>query len=168
MTLASSASSPPNARDPARAQQALRELTSRSAPPRTFSEPSRNLLVGAWLASANRLVSARAASPAAAAASDAVGGVDPNNKVPAELTRRYQVFVLPRVKDKSVPLRQVKAKHIGSLLTLKGIVTRVSEVKAQICVATYTCETGGWETYQEVNDRIFMPLFTCPATKASR
>ncbi|EOD16317.1 hypothetical protein EMIHUDRAFT_316205 [Emiliania huxleyi CCMP1516] len=83
---------------------------------------------------------------AAAAASDAVGGVDPNNKVPAELTRRYQVFVLPRVKDKSVPLRQVKAKHIGSLLTLKGIVTRVTEVKPQMKVATYTCEQDGTET----------------------
>ena len=94
---------------------------------------------------------------AAAAASDAVGGVDPNNKVPAELTRRYQVFVLPRVKDKSVPLRQVKAKHIGSLLTLKGIVTRVTEVKPQMKVATYTCEQDGTEVYQLVHGTTFMP-----------
>ena len=91
------------------------------------------------------------------------GVSDPAQKVPEALRRRFQVVVIPESKDKHVKLREIKASSIGHLVTVKGIVTRVSEVKAQIAVATYTCETGGWETYQEVNERSFMPLFTCPA-----
>ena len=88
---------------------------------------------------------------------------DPSQQVPPSLKRRYEVMLMPRVKDKAVPLRQVRANAIGHLLTVKGIVTRVSEVKPSIAVATYTCSKGGFEVYQEVQGRSFMPLFTCPA-----
>eukprot|EP00310_Coccolithus_braarudii_P013273 CAMPEP_0183353098 /NCGR_PEP_ID=MMETSP0164_2-20130417/32739_1 /TAXON_ID=221442 /ORGANISM="Coccolithus pelagicus ssp braarudi, Strain PLY182g" /LENGTH=732 /DNA_ID=CAMNT_0025525717 /DNA_START=72 /DNA_END=2270 /DNA_ORIENTATION=- len=87
---------------------------------------------------------------------------DPQQQVPRELRRRYEVRVLPRTKDKCLKLREVKAERIGQLLTIKGIVTRVGEVKPQIKVATYTCEMGGYEVYQEVKQSKFMPLFTCP------
>jgi DNA replication licensing factor MCM7 len=89
---------------------------------------------------------------------------DSNQGVPQSLTRRYEVLVMPRVKEKAVPLRQVRASRIGNLLTVKGIVTRVSEVKPSIAVATYTCAKGGFEVYQEVMSRSFMPLHTCPAS----
>ena len=89
---------------------------------------------------------------------------DSQQVVPKSLTRRYEVLIMPRVKEKAVPLRQVKAGSIGNLLTVKGIVTRVSEVKPSIAVATYTCAKGGFEVYQEVQSRSFMPLFSCPAT----
>jgi len=87
---------------------------------------------------------------------------DAQQQVPKELRRRYEVRVLPRTKDKLLKLREVKAERIGQLLTVKGIVTRVGEVKPQIKVATYTCEMGGYEVYQEVKQAKFMPLFTCP------
>ena len=88
---------------------------------------------------------------------------DGRQQVPKSLTRRFEVRLMPRVKEKAVPLRQVRANSIGNLLTVKGIVTRVSEVKPSIAVATYTCSKGGFEVYQEVSGRSFMPLFTCPA-----
>ena len=88
---------------------------------------------------------------------------DPRQRVPKSLLRRYEVLLMPRVKEKAVPLRQVRASQIGALLTVKGIVTRVSEVKPSIAVATYTCAKGGFEVYQEVQSRSFMPLLACPA-----
>ena len=88
---------------------------------------------------------------------------DPLQQVPSALKRRYEVMLIPRVKEKAVPLRKVRANAIGNLLTVKGIVTRVAEVKPSIAVATYTCAKGGFEVYQEVQGRSFMPLFTCPA-----
>jgi len=88
---------------------------------------------------------------------------DPLQQVPSALKRRYEVMLIPRVKENSVPLRKVRANAIGNLLTVKGIVTRVAEVKPSIAVATYTCAKGGFEVYQEVQGRSFMPLFTCPA-----
>ena len=87
---------------------------------------------------------------------------DPNQYPPA-LKRRYEVRMLPRTKEKAQPLRNVKASAIGHLLTIKGIVTRVSEVKPNIAIATYTCQKGGTEVFQEVTNRDFMPLFTCPS-----
>ena len=98
----------------------------------------------------------------AAGAAEPSGPADPN-QLPPGLKRRYEVRVLPRTKEKAIPLRKVKAGQIGSLVTLKGIVTRVSEVKPNIEIATYTCQKGGAEVYQEVLKRDFMPLFTCAA-----
>eukprot|EP00962_Isochrysis_galbana_P030411 scaffold9862_cov118-Isochrysis_galbana.AAC.2 len=108
------------------------------------------------------LMEARVRAAAAAAAQAEVAAPDPANLVPPALSRRFNVYVLPRVKEKAVPLREVKAKHIGALLTMKGIVTRVTEVKPLMRVATYTCEQGGSEVYQMVTSATFMPLNKCP------
>jgi len=90
-------------------------------------------------------------------------GPDPMQAVPPQLKRRYEIRVLPRTKVKAIELRKVLADAIGSLLTVKGIVTRVTEVKPQMQVATYTCEQGGYEVYQDVSTyRQFLPLTTCP------
>ena len=89
---------------------------------------------------------------------------DPAQQVPPSLKRRYEVLLMPRVKEKARALRKVRADAIGQLLTVKGIVTRVSEVKPSIAVAVYTCAKGGFEVYQEVQSRSFMPLFACPAS----
>ena len=47
-------------------------------------------------------------------------------------------------------IRNVKASKIGKLVQVKGIVTRSSEVKPMMQVATYTCDQCGAETYQPV------------------
>lgn len=47
-------------------------------------------------------------------------------------------------------IREVRADSLGKLVTVRGIVTRVSEVKPRMVVATYTCDQCGAETYQPV------------------
>lgn len=71
---------------------------------------------------------------------------------------------------------------IGKLVTVRGIVTRCTEVKPMMQVATYTCDQCGAETYQpviflkhilfqdfsnftlstQINSTSFMPLLMCP------
>lgn len=50
-------------------------------------------------------------------------------------------------------IRDVKADCIGKLVTVRGIVTRVTEVKPMMVVATYSCDQCGAETYQPVSGR---------------
>lgn len=47
-------------------------------------------------------------------------------------------------------IRRVRADSVGKLVTVRGIVTRVSEVKPRMVVATYTCDQLAVETYQPV------------------
>lgn len=53
-------------------------------------------------------------------------------------------------------VRDVRADSIGNLVTVRGIVTRATEVKPMMAVATYTCDQCGAETYQPV--RSFGPV----------
>lgn len=93
------------------------------------------------------------------------------NMFPAALLRRFEVRLIPPTTDpnggkgiKTVPLREVKAQHIGGLVRVGGIVTRVSDVKPLIEVATYTCDTCGFEIYQEVGfKQQFTPIAECPS-----
>jgi len=85
-----------------------------------------------------------------------------NNQIPAALLRRFEVLMKPQTSDQVIPVREVMAEHIGSLINLKGIVTRCTEVKPMLQVATYTCDKCGVETYQPVTKASFMPLQTCP------
>jgi DNA-directed RNA polymerase subunit RPC12/RpoP len=91
------------------------------------------------------------------------GGAGDDMEVLKLLRRRYQVVLLPRALDKSVPLRHVMSAHIGRLVTIKGIVTRVTAVKPQLQVATYTCDQCGNEIYQEISGRAYMPPTACPS-----
>ncbi len=62
-----------------------------------------------------------------------------------------EVHVKAEEKEKPITLRQVKASHIGTLVKVRGIVTRCTDVKPLIQVATYTCEICGYEIYQVWN-----------------
>lgn len=86
---------------------------------------------------------------------------DPRNKYPVELLRRFEVYFKNKDSEELLSVREVKAEHIGKLITVKGIVTRCTEVKPMLLVATYTCDQCGSETYQPVNSLTFMPLIMC-------
>jgi len=86
----------------------------------------------------------------------------PRNSFPPELMRRFEVYFKVRTDDKIVPIRDVKATCIGKLINVKGIVTRATEVKPLMQVATYTCDQCGAETYQPVASTSFMPQINCP------
>ena len=47
-------------------------------------------------------------------------------------------------------MREIKAHTIGSLVTIRGIVVRVSDVKPQMQVAVYVCDVCGFEVYQVI------------------
>jgi DNA replication licensing factor MCM7 len=88
---------------------------------------------------------------------------DPANQFPPELMRRFEVtFKSPNL-TKALAVREIKAEHIGKLVTVRGIVTRCTEVKPMMVVATYTCDRCGAETYQPVNSMSFLPLSDCPS-----
>lgn len=61
-----------------------------------------------------------------------------------------EVHFKQQARTPSLSVRKVKADCIGKLVTIRGIVTRSTEVKPVMCVATYTCDQCGAESYQPV------------------
>eukprot|EP00099_Drosophila_melanogaster_P015174 NP_523984.1 minichromosome maintenance 7 [Drosophila melanogaster] len=88
---------------------------------------------------------------------------DERNSFPSELMKRFEVGFKPLSTEKAHSIREVKAQHIGKLVTVRGIVTRCTEVKPMMVVATYTCDRCGSETYQPVNSLSFTPVHDCPS-----
>nr|CCA20701.1 conserved hypothetical protein [Albugo laibachii Nc14] len=85
--------------------------------------------------------------------------------IPNALLRRFEIHLIPGIKLKPVAIRHVKARHVGALVRITGMVTRVSNVKPLLTVATYTCEICAFEVFQEVNARQFTPLSECPSDR---
>ncbi|KAK9463649.1 DNA replication licensing factor MCM7 [Lipomyces oligophaga] len=90
------------------------------------------------------------------------------DKFPPILTRRYCVYFNPptgvsglRPKPPVFAVRDVRGGNLGRLITVRGIVTRVSDVKPSVIVNAYTCDKCGAESFQEVKSRQFLPLFEC-------
>ncbi|XP_074836788.1 DNA replication licensing factor MCM7 [Carettochelys insculpta] len=85
------------------------------------------------------------------------------NQYPPELLRRFELYFKAPLGTKARVIRDVKADCIGKLVTVRGIVTRVTEVKPMMVVATYSCDQCGAETYQPIQAPTFMPLIMCPS-----
>lgn len=88
------------------------------------------------------------------------------NAFPPQLTRRYCLYIKPPSEQshsivKPLAVRDMKAELIGNLITLRGIVTRVSDVKPAVQVNAYRCDRCGAENFQEVKSKNFMPLLEC-------
>lgn len=93
---------------------------------------------------------------------------DSSLAIPAELDRTYQVVLVPGEFSKQkevVPMREIKSAHIGALVTLKGIVTRASDVRPSMQVAVFACECCGYEIYMVINTKEFNPAIQCPSSK---
>jgi len=84
-------------------------------------------------------------------------------KLPKSLIRRYDVlFIAPYSLIRPISVRELRSNKVGHLVTIKGIVTRSSEVKPLLMCATYTCDQCGSETFQPLNGSdAFMPLERC-------
>mmetsp|Transcript_4394 Transcript_4394/g.10636 ORF Transcript_4394/g.10636 Transcript_4394/m.10636 type:complete len:725 (+) Transcript_4394:93-2267(+) len=93
---------------------------------------------------------------------------DPGANIPAEIKRRYEVRIVPGANSKTVSLREIGAGHIGQLVSIRAMVARASDVKPLARVVTYTCEECGFEAYQEVTGRSFMPLDKCKAPQCQQ
>ncbi|KAJ3329158.1 Mcm2-7 hexameric complex component [Blyttiomyces sp. JEL0837] len=80
---------------------------------------------------------------------------------PKALLRRYTVFFKARSKQKAISIRDVKGTTVGRIVKVRGIVTRVSNVKPQAVVATLSCDRCGYENFQEVTSTSFNPMAEC-------
>lgn len=58
-------------------------------------------------------------------------------------------------------VREVRGSNLGKLITVRGIVTRVSEVKPLLLVNAYTCDVCGAETFQDISNKQFNPIVDC-------
>ena len=88
---------------------------------------------------------------------------DPKNQYPPELLRRFELNFTPPSAQKPLSIRQITADRIGTLVTIRGTVTRATEVKPAMTVATYTCDQCGSETYQPITGIQFTPIDMCPS-----
>lgn len=86
---------------------------------------------------------------------------DPRNRFPNELLRRFECYFKAPSDMKASSVRQIKARQIGKLVNVKGVVIRATEVKPMLSVATYTCDRCGAETYQPISSSSFMPIEMC-------
>ncbi|KAF5661143.1 hybothetical protein [Fusarium heterosporum] len=96
-----------------------------------------------------------------------------DDKFPAELTRRYTLVFKPRSGTSSQPskalaVRQVRGEHLGHLITIRAIATRVSDVKPIVQVSAYTCDRCGCEIFQPITDKQYGPLTMCPSEDCKR
>jgi len=88
-----------------------------------------------------------------------------NEGFPPSLTRRYNIYFRPLTQqsksNKPLAVREVRGSYLGQLITVRGIVTRVSDVKPSITVNAYTCDQCGYEIFQEIHSKTFTPLQQC-------
>ncbi|KAL4783988.1 MCM2/3/5 family-domain-containing protein [Aspergillus varians] len=92
----------------------------------------------------------------------------PPSMFPPELTRRYLLHFKPLTPSgsstdasKALAVRNVRAEHLGSLITVRGITTRVSDVKPAVQINAYTCDRCGSEVFQPVTTKQFLPMTEC-------
>lgn len=97
------------------------------------------------------------------------------DQFPPELMRRYDLSfkpVTPSGADerskKVLAIRHVKGEHLGHLITVRGIATRVTDVKPAILVNAYACNRCGHEVFQPVTTRQFTPLVICPSPECTQ
>ncbi|RMZ89246.1 hypothetical protein DV736_g3528, partial [Chaetothyriales sp. CBS 134916] len=101
--------------------------------------------------------------------------VQPASTFPPELTRRYVLTFKPRTpaagdKDKKAALsvRQLRGDHLGHLVTVRGIVTRTSDVKPALRIQAYTCDSCGDEVFQPITTKQFTPMLVCPSQRCKQ
>ncbi|KAJ5604775.1 hypothetical protein N7510_009929 [Penicillium lagena] len=95
---------------------------------------------------------------------------------PPELTRRYTLNFKPitasgssdQRDSKAMAVRNVKGEHLGSLITVRGITTRVSDVKPSVQINAYTCDRCGCEVFQPITTKQFLPLTECLSEECTK
>ncbi|KAK2803633.1 Mcm2-7 hexameric complex component [Onygenales sp. PD_10] len=100
----------------------------------------------------------------------------PASIFPPELTRRYTVNFKPLTpsgsssdrSSKALAVRHVRGEHLGSLITVRGITTRVSDVKPAVKINAYSCDRCGSEVFQPVITKQFSPLQECPSAECKK
>lgn len=90
-------------------------------------------------------------------------GLDVDGKYPPDLIRKAELYFKPS-SFVTTPIREIQAEHMGHLINVKGVVTRATDVKPKITIATYTCDQCGCESFQTVSGQSFMPIQECSSS----
>ncbi|KAF2084232.1 MCM-domain-containing protein [Saccharata proteae CBS 121410] len=104
------------------------------------------------------------------------GGPGAESIFPPELTRRYTLNFKPITPSgsssersmKALAVRQVRGEHLGHLITVRGIATRVSDVKPSVQVNAYSCDRCDCEIFQPITSKQFTPIVECPSDECKR
>ncbi|KAJ3086261.1 Mcm2-7 hexameric complex component [Quaeritorhiza haematococci] len=75
---------------------------------------------------------------------------------------------VPRSGRKASSVREIRPEAVGRLVTVRGMVTRVSNVKPLAVVLLYSCDKCGSEIFQEVTGHQVNPLVTCPTDSCKK
>ena len=107
------------------------------------------------------------------AAQNEAEAIIPVSTFPPELTRRYTLNFKPLTpsgekEKKALAVRQVRGEHLGHLITVRGITTRVSDVKPALRINAYTCDRCGSEVFQPVTTKQFTPMQICPSEECTK
>eukprot|EP01083_Nonionella_stella_P083164 229811_1 len=100
--------------------------------------------------------------------SDPTALAEKQSAIPKELLRRYEIKFICRSKCAPLAIRNITANSIGSLVRVKGIVTRITEVRPMMRVATYICDVCGNEIYQMINKKKYSPVYECPSQQCQQ
>jgi len=93
---------------------------------------------------------------------------DSKSAIPKQLLRRYEISFIARSATPPRAIREVSAHDIGALIRVKGIVTRITEVRPMMKVATYICDVCGNEIYQIINKKKYSPVSECPSAQCQQ
>lgn len=80
---------------------------------------------------------------------------------PRVLSLYSNLYFRPLKNSQPLAVREVKGTHLGKLITVRGIITRVSEVKPLLQVSAFSCDACGCEVFQEVDKKTVTPLTEC-------
>ena len=88
--------------------------------------------------------------------------------LPAELTRRYELAVLPFGNGtKPKPLRALRAQTIGGLTVIRGICVSATTVRPKVEILTSVCEVCAEATFQMVSGDRLTPSLVCQSTRCT-
>jgi DNA replication licensing factor MCM7 len=65
-------------------------------------------------------------------------------------------------------VREIKGSLVGKMVKIKGMVTRISNVKPLVVVAAYSCDKCGSEVFQDVASQTWTPLTQCTSDQCKR
>eukprot|EP01056_Protomagalhaensia_sp_Gyna25_P001887 Protomagalhaensia_sp_Gyna_25__1886@NODE_1_length_10645_cov_612_087781_g0_i0_p1_GENE_NODE_1_length_10645_cov_612_087781_g0_i0NODE_1_length_10645_cov_612_087781_g0_i0_p1_ORF_typecomplete_len788_score118_38MCM/PF00493_23/9_6e95MCM_OB/PF17207_3/2_3e03MCM_OB/PF17207_3/5e29MCM_lid/PF17855_1/7_8e19Mg_chelatase/PF01078_21/4_2e11AAA_3/PF07726_11/1_1e06AAA_3/PF07726_11/1_5e03AAA_3/PF07726_11/1_4e03MCM_N/PF14551_6/1_2e06MCM_N/PF14551_6/8_2e03AAA_5/PF07728_14/7_4e03AAA_5/PF07728_14/1_6e05AAA_5/PF07728_14/3e len=81
--------------------------------------------------------------------------------LPTRFRVPYEIHLIPPSYMPPLPIHQLRASHVGSLIKVQGIVAKISTVKPCLHVAVYQCEECGHYEFQQIDAPTFTPMADC-------
>lgn len=88
-----------------------------------------------------------------------------NSPLPAALLRRFQLVFLPQQGQTPTAIRELRARAIGTLTTIRGVCVSSSTVRPKLHVYTQVCELCAEATFQQVMGDRFTPQMFCESQR---